>query len=73
MPDLSFIHISPFYELTALVVFAAVIGIIGVLGSSVNFSRESNTYQADNLLNIQRLYFLHFQKHCVSGCNAKTH
>jgi len=31
MPDLSFIHASPFYELTALIVLAAVIGFIGVL------------------------------------------
>jgi len=31
MLDLSFIHVSPFYELTALVVLAAVIGFIGVL------------------------------------------
>jgi Kef-type K+ transport system membrane component KefB len=30
MQDLSFIHASPFYELTALVVLAAVIGFIGV-------------------------------------------
>lgn len=31
MPDLGFIHASPFYELTALVVLAAVIGFVGVL------------------------------------------
>lgn len=31
MPDLSFLHISPFYELTALVVLAALIGFCGVL------------------------------------------
>ncbi|WP_116473356.1 cation:proton antiporter [Zobellella maritima] len=31
MPDLTFIHASPFYELTALVVLAAVIGFLGVL------------------------------------------
>lgn len=31
MPDLSFIHAAPFYELTALVVLAAVIGFCGVL------------------------------------------
>ena len=31
MPDLSIIHASPFYELTALVVLAAVIGFFGVL------------------------------------------
>jgi Kef-type K+ transport system membrane component KefB len=31
MPDLSFIHASPFYELTALITLAAVIGFIGVL------------------------------------------
>lgn len=31
MPELSFIHASPFYELTALVVLAGVIGFAGVL------------------------------------------
>ncbi|MCG7564477.1 cation:proton antiporter [Pseudoalteromonas sp. McH1-42] len=31
MPDLSFIHLSAFYELTALVVLAAALGFIGVL------------------------------------------
>tara|TARA_R110002072_G_scaffold136302_1_gene278653 strand:+ start:8823 stop:10538 length:1716 start_codon:yes stop_codon:yes gene_type:complete len=31
MQDLDFIHASPFYELTALVVLAAVIGFVGVL------------------------------------------
>jgi Kef-type K+ transport system membrane component KefB len=31
MPDLSFIHATPFYELTALIVMAAVIGFVGVL------------------------------------------
>jgi Kef-type K+ transport system membrane component KefB len=31
MPDLSFLHASPFYELTALVVLAALIGFCGVL------------------------------------------
>ncbi len=31
MLDLSFIHAAPFYELTALVVLAAVIGFVGVL------------------------------------------
>lgn len=31
MPDLSFIHTAPFYELTALVVLAAAIGFCGVL------------------------------------------
>ncbi|MFC1503308.1 hypothetical protein ACFL53_03005 [Pseudomonadota bacterium] len=31
MPDLSFIHAPPFYELTALVVLAAAIGFCGVL------------------------------------------
>lgn len=31
MPDLSIIHASPFYELTALVVLAALIGFVGVL------------------------------------------
>ncbi|MDX1692914.1 MAG: cation:proton antiporter [Ketobacteraceae bacterium] len=31
MPDLSFIHAAPFYELTALVVLAAAIGFFGVL------------------------------------------
>jgi hypothetical protein len=31
MPDLSFIHASPFYELAARVVLAAVIGFVGVL------------------------------------------
>ena len=31
MPDLSFIHATPFYELTALVVLAAAIGFGGVL------------------------------------------
>jgi len=31
MPDLSFIHAAPFYELTALVVMAAAIGFCGVL------------------------------------------
>ncbi|WP_027251341.1 cation:proton antiporter [Photobacterium halotolerans] len=31
MPDLNFIHASPFYELTALIVVAAVIGFLGVL------------------------------------------
>ena len=31
MPDLSFIHAAPFYELTALVVLAAAIGFCGVL------------------------------------------
>lgn len=31
MLDLSFIHVSPFYELTALVVMAAVFGFVGVL------------------------------------------
>lgn len=31
MKDLSFIHASPFYELTALVVLAAIIGFAGVL------------------------------------------
>ncbi|GAB4391296.1 MAG: cation:proton antiporter [Gammaproteobacteria bacterium] len=31
MPDLSFIHISPFYELTALVTLAAVVGFIALL------------------------------------------
>lgn len=31
MPELSFIHISPFYELTAVVALAAVVGFIGVL------------------------------------------
>jgi Kef-type K+ transport system membrane component KefB len=29
--DLSFIHAAPFYELTALIVLAAVIGFVGVL------------------------------------------
>lgn len=31
MPDLSFIHASPFYELTALITLAAIIGFIGLL------------------------------------------
>ncbi len=31
MPDLSFIHASPFYELTALISLAAVVGFIGLL------------------------------------------
>lgn len=31
MPDLSFIHVSPFYELTALITLAAVMGFIGLL------------------------------------------
>lgn len=31
MPDLSFVHTSPFYELTALLVLAAGIGVIGLL------------------------------------------
>lgn len=31
MPDLSFIHAAPFYELTALIVLAAAIGFCGVL------------------------------------------
>jgi Kef-type K+ transport system membrane component KefB len=31
MPDVSFIHASPFYELTALIVLAAFIGFFGVL------------------------------------------
>ena len=31
MPDLSFIHAAPFYELTALVVLAGIVGFIGVL------------------------------------------
>jgi len=31
MPNLSFIHASSFYELTVLVVLAAVIGFVGVL------------------------------------------
>ena len=31
MPDLSFIHAAPFYELTALIVLAALIGLCGVL------------------------------------------
>ncbi len=31
MPDLSFLHSSPFYELTALITLAAVIGFIGLL------------------------------------------
>ncbi|KNC67436.1 sodium:proton exchanger, partial [Pseudoalteromonas rubra] len=31
MPDLSFIHLSAFYELTALVVLAAALGFVGVL------------------------------------------
>jgi len=31
MPDLSFIHAAPFYELTALIVLAAAIGFVGVL------------------------------------------
>ena len=31
MPELAFIHASPFYELTALIALAAVIGFIGVL------------------------------------------
>ncbi len=31
MPDLSFIHASPFYELTALIALVAVVGFIGVL------------------------------------------
>jgi len=30
MPDLSFIHVSPFYELTALLVLAAGIGFLGM-------------------------------------------
>lgn len=60
MLDLSLIHVSPFYELTALLVSGAVIEFIGVLGRSVTLSRESNTYQADNLLNTHRLYFLYF-------------
>lgn len=30
MPDLGFIHASPFYELTALAVLVAVIGFYGV-------------------------------------------
>ncbi len=31
MPDLSFLHASPFYELTALIALAAVIGSVGLL------------------------------------------
>ncbi len=31
MPDLSFVHTSPFYELTALLVLAAAVGLIGLL------------------------------------------
>jgi len=31
MPDLSFLHTSPFYELTALIVLAAAIGSVGLL------------------------------------------
>lgn len=31
MPDLSFIHVSPFYELTALIALAAVVGFFGLL------------------------------------------
>jgi Kef-type K+ transport system membrane component KefB len=31
MPDLSFLHSSPFYELTALIALAAVIGFVGLL------------------------------------------
>ena len=29
MPDLSFLHASPFYELTALLTLAAIVGFIG--------------------------------------------
>jgi hypothetical protein len=35
MQDLSFIHASPFYELTALVVLAAVFGCVGETHDSV--------------------------------------
>lgn len=31
MPDLSFVHASPFYELTALLALAAAVGFIGLL------------------------------------------